>query len=146
MPSGVNERAKLILPRQHAFASPTGRTWNYWARLWAAGRAHKRALHAGGDQRCQDAQGQHLLHRAENALMEEIPEEYAGQENQTGRAHLRPEEPFGADIRITGNRNGGAGPEDAGHDVKADDDDVDILHDRIPLCRPPPLYVAQAPR
>jgi len=63
--------------------------------------------------------------------VEEIPEQRSSQENHAGGTHLRLDEALGPDIGIARQRDRGACPEHTGHDVKADNDDVDILHDRI---------------
>ena len=98
-----------------------------------AGRPDHGAEYAGGGESGQDAECKHHFHRAEIGAMEEIPQQRPGQENHAGRAHLRLDEAFRLDLGIAGKRDGGAGPEHACHDVKPDNDDVDVLHHGSPL-------------
>src|SRR5579872_742346 len=98
-----------------------------------AGAADQRALRARRDDGAKRAESQDAFDRAEAAFMQQTPQISAGQHGDDCGAHLRPEQRLGAELRIAGERESRAGPEDRGESVKGKRNDHDGRHRLTPI-------------
>ena len=87
-----------------------------------------RALHAGGCNRAQCAEGERVFHRTLRAAVKDAPQTHAGQYREGRSAHLRAEQRRRPGAARSDDREGRAGPEDTGENVKPDQNNENQLH------------------